>query len=142
MSGFVEEATLSYIIRDHNPALFQQRLQLLEHITDYLNQLHPGSVRLEIRQQYKNMREIVESQMHIVELAYRAMEAVGVKPIVKPIRGGTDGSQLSYKGLPCPNLFAGGLNFHGRYEFVPVQSMEKAVEVIVKIVEMNLSPTG
>ncbi len=137
MSGTVEEATLSYIIRDHNKDLFNNKLQLLEEIAQYLNKQYPGAVRLEIRQQYKNMREVVEPQIHIVDLAFKAMEAAGVKPKVKAIRGGTDGSQLSFKGLPCPNLFAGGLNFHGRYEFVPIQSMEKAVEVIVKIAEMN-----
>ncbi len=136
MSGTVEEASLSYIIRDHNKNIFSQRLKTLEEITSYLNVIYPGSVQLEIKQQYKNMREIVEPQIHIIDLAFNAMEAVGVKPMVRPIRGGTDGSQLSFKGLPCPNIFAGGLNFHGRYEFIPVQSMEKAVKVIVKIAEL------
>jgi tripeptide aminopeptidase len=137
MTGTVEEATLSYIIRDHDKNLFENRLKVLENIADYLNTQYPNAVHLEIKQQYRNMREIVEPQKHIIDLAFKAMEAAGVKPKVKPIRGGTDGAQLSFKGLPCPNIFAGGLNFHGRYEFIPIQSMEKAVEVIVKIAELN-----
>jgi tripeptide aminopeptidase len=92
------------------------------------------TAKLDIKQQYRNMREIVEPQKHIIELAENAMREVGVMPIVRPIRGGTDGAQLSFKGLPCPNIFAGGLNFHGRYEWLPIQSMEKAVNVIVKII--------
>jgi len=138
MNGTVEEATLSYIIRDHDSNRFEQRLKRLQDATDYLNKAYPeGTVRLEIKQQYRNMREIVEPKRHIIELAERAMRETGVTPIVRPIRGGTDGAQLSFKGLPCPNIFAGGLNFHGRYEWIPVQSMEKAVMVIVKIVELN-----
>jgi tripeptide aminopeptidase len=135
MNGTVEEATLSYIVRDHDANRFEQRLKRLQDTTDYLNKIYPeGTVRLEIKQQYRNMREIVEPQKHIIELAERAMRETGVTPIVHPIRGGTDGAQLSFKGLPCPNIFAGGLNFHGRYEFIPVQSMEKAVGVIVKMI--------
>ena len=138
MNGTVEEASLSYIVRDHDAKRFEQRLKRLQDITDYLNKVYPeGTVRLEIKQQYRNMREIVEPQKHIIELAERAMRETGVTPIVRPIRGGTDGAQLSYKGLPCPNIFAGGLNFHGRYEWIPVQSMEKAVAVIVKIAELE-----
>jgi len=137
MNGTVEEASLSYIVRDHDAKRFEQRLQRLQDTTDYLNKVYPeGTLRLEIKQQYRNMREIVEPQKHIIELAERAMRETGVMPIVRPIRGGTDGAQLSYKGLPCPNIFAGGLNFHGRYEWIPVQSMEKAVAVIVKIAEL------
>ena len=98
-----------------------------------------GTVTVEVRDQYYNMREKVEPVMHIIDTAFAAMEAVGVKPNVKPIRGGTDGAQLSFKGLPCPNIFAGGLNFHGRYEFVPIQNMEKAMNVIVKIAELVAS---
>ena len=98
-----------------------------------------GTVTLELRDQYYNMREKIEPVMHIIDIAFAAMEAVGVKPNVKPIRGGTDGAQLSFKGLPCPNIFAGGLNFHGRYEFVPIQNMEKAMNVIVKIAELVAS---
>jgi tripeptide aminopeptidase len=139
MSGTVEEATLSYIVRDHNSARFEQRLKLLQDVTDYLNKVYPeGTVKLEIKQQYRNMREIVEPQKHIIELAENAMQEAGVTPIVRPIRGGTDGAQLSFKGLPCPNIFAGGLNFHGRYEWIPIQSMEKAIKVIVKIIELNV----
>jgi len=138
MTGNVEEATLSYIIRDHDRNRFEQRLKRLEDLTAYFNKIYPeGTVQLEIKQQYRNMREIVEPQKHIIELAERAMREAGVTPVIRPIRGGTDGAQLSFKGLPCPNIFAGGINFHGRYEFIPVQSMEKAVRVIVKIVELN-----
>ncbi|MDR3340424.1 MAG: peptidase T [Candidatus Symbiothrix sp.] len=138
MTGTVEEATLSYIVRDHDKTKFEHRLQLLQNVTDYLNKAYSeGTVQLEIKQQYRNMREIVEPQQHIIELAKKAISEVGIEPLVRPIRGGTDGAQLSFKGLPCPNIFAGGLNFHGRYEWIPVQSMEKAVKVIVKIVELN-----
>jgi tripeptide aminopeptidase len=137
MTGTVEEATLSYIIRDHDGHRFEQRLQLLQHACDYLNTIYPpGTVRPKIKRQYRNMREVLESQKHIVALAEKAMTAAGVTPVIRPIRGGTDGAQLSFKGLPCPNIFAGGLNFHGRYECLPVQSMEKAVRVIIKIAEL------
>jgi tripeptide aminopeptidase len=132
----VEDANLSYIIRDHNKDQFEQRLKKIQDVTDYLNKVYPpNTVQLEIKQQYRNMREIIEPQKHIVDLAENAMKALGIKPLVRPIRGGTDGAQLSFKGLPCPNIFAGGLNFHGRYEWISVQSMEKAVQVIVKIIE-------
>jgi len=137
MKGTVEEAELSYIIRDHDAAKFECRLKQLEEITRYLNTIYPDVIQLEIKQQYRNMREIVEPQKHIIELVEKAMSEVGITPLVRPIRGGTDGAQLSFKGLPCPNIFAGGLNMHGRYEFVPVQSMEKAVQVIVKMVELK-----
>ena len=134
MSGTVEEATLSYIIRDHDREKFEQRLKTIQAVAGRINENYQRDlVKLEIKQQYRNMREIVEPQQHIIDLAKRAMIDSGVTPIVRPIRGGTDGAQLSFKGLPCPNLFAGGLNFHGRYEFIPIQSMEKAVSVIVKI---------
>jgi len=136
MTGNVEEASLTYIVRDHDRNKFEQRLKRLEDITDYFNKIYPeGTVRLEIKQQYRNMREIVEPKKHIIDLAEKAMIEAGITPIIRPIRGGTDGAQLSFKGLPCPNLFAGGMNFHGRYEWIPVQSMEKAVKVIVKIIE-------
>ena len=134
MSATVEEATLSYIVRDHDANKFEHRLRKLEDITEYLNKIYPnGTVKLDIKQQYRNMREIVEPQKHIIGLAENAMKECGIQPCVRPIRGGTDGAQLSFKGLPCPNIFAGGLNFHGRYEFIPVQSMEKAVQLIVRI---------
>lgn len=136
LSGTVDSATLGYIIRDHSRELFENRKKLMQEVVDFINKLYPDSTTVEIKDQYYNMREKVEPVKHIVDLAFEAMEAVGVKPIVKPIRGGTDGAQLSFKGLPCPNIFAGGHNFHGRYEFVPVQSMEKAVNVIVKIAEL------
>lgn len=138
MTGTVEEATLSYIIRDHDSGKFADRLRVLQEITDYMNKVYPeGTVHLEIRQQYRNMREIVESKRYIVDLAEKAMQELGITPVIRPIRGGTDGAQLSFKGLPCPNIFAGGFNFHGKYEWIPIQSMEKAVKVIVKIIELN-----
>ena len=138
MRGNVEEATLAYIVRDHDQNRFEQRLQRLQDITDYLNKIYPkGTVRLEIEQQYRNMREIVEPQKHIIELAEKAIQETGLTPVIRPIRGGTDRARLSFKGLPCPNIFTGGMNFHGRYEWIPIQSMEKAVRVIVKIAELN-----
>ena len=137
MTGSVEEATLSYIVRDHERNLFEQKKQLLQLLVDRMNGMHPESTRLEIRDQYYNMREVVEPQKHIIDIAFEAMTAVGVKPLVKPIRGGTDGARLSFMGLPCPNIFAGGLNFHGRYEFMPVKSLEKSMETIIKITELT-----
>lgn len=139
VSGTVDSATVGYIIRDHDRNLFEGRKRLMLETVDFINKLYPNSTTVEIKDQYYNMREKVEPVKHIVDMAFEAMEAVGVTPIVKPIRGGTDGAQLSFKGLPCPNIFAGGHNFHGRYEFVPVQSMEKAVEVIVKLAEIVAS---
>lgn len=136
-NGNVEETTVSYIIRDHDRAHFESRKKEVEHLVHKVNAEYGlGIATLELRDQYYNMREKIEPVMHIIDTAFTAMEAVGVKPSVKPIRGGTDGAQLSFKGLPCPNIFAGGLNFHGRYEFVPIQSMEKAMKVIVKIAEL------
>lgn len=137
MEGTVEKSTLSYIIRDHDRDRFERRKKEILHLVNKINaEFGENTATLEIRDQYYNMREKVEPVMHIVDLAFEAMEAVGVKPNVKPIRGGTDGSRLSYEGLPCPNIFAGGHNFHGRFEFVPVQSMEKAMMVVVKIAEL------
>lgn len=137
MEGAVENASLSYIIRDHDRDRFERRKKEIVHLANKINaEFGPETATVEMRDQYYNMREKVEPVMHIVDLAFEAMEAVGVKPNVKPIRGGTDGSRLSYEGLPCPNIFAGGHNFHGRFEYVPVQSMEKAMMVIVKIVEL------
>ena len=137
MSGTVEEASLSYIIRDHVRTLFEEKKKQLEMWVKRMNEIHPGSTSLELRDQYYNMREVVEPKKHIVDLAFEAMEAVGVKPLVKPIRGGTDGARLSFMGLPCPNIFAGGLNFHGRYEFLPVNSLEKSMQTIIKITELS-----
>jgi tripeptide aminopeptidase len=112
----------------------------MQRITDYMNAKYSGgTVALELKDQYYNMREKVEPVYHVVSTAINAMEAVGVKPVVKPIRGGTDGARLSYMGLPCPNLFAGGENFHGKHEYVPVESMVKATEVLLKIVELYAS---
>ena len=137
MTGSVEEATLSYIIRDHDRKLFEEKKELLRMLVDKMNEAHPGCAHLELRDQYYNMREVVEPQKHIVDLAFEAMTSVGVEPIVKPIRGGTDGARLSFMGLPCPNIFAGGLNFHGRYEFLPVRSLEKSMETVIKIIELS-----
>ncbi len=133
IDGSVEQTTLTYIIRDHDRDRFERRKRELEHLTRKTNNEFPGCATIEIKDQYYNMREKVEPLMHIVEIAEQAMRDAGVTPKVQPIRGGTDGAQLSFKGLPCPNIFAGGLNFHGRYEFVPVQSMEMARDVIVQI---------
>lgn len=137
IQGDVEQTTLSYIIRDHSRERFESRKKEMEHLVRKINsEFGEGTATLELRDQYYNMREKIEPVMHIIDIAFAAMEATGVKPNVKPIRGGTDGAQLSFKGLPCPNIFAGGMNFHGRYEFVPIQSMEKAMMVIVKIAEL------
>lgn len=136
MVGSVEQAVLQYIVRDHSRELFEQKKQLLEQITAQLNKKYPGMVSLEMHDQYYNMREIVEPKKYIVDLASEAMEAVGVKPQIKPIRGGTDGARLSFMGLPCPNLFTGGHNFHGRYEYIPVPSLQKSMETVVKIAEL------
>lgn len=140
VNGSVEETTLSYIIRDHNPLLFQDKKELLSKITNYLNLKYGAqTITLELKDQYYNMKEKIEPVFHIIEMARKAMESCGITIKEVPIRGGTDGSRLSFMGLPCPNLFAGGHNFHSRFEFVPVKSMEKAVEVIVKIIELNSS---
>lgn len=137
VTGEVEQTTVSYIIRDHDRARFEARKQEMERLTDAINaEYGAGVATLELRDQYYNMREQIEPVMHIIDTAFAAMKAVGVEPRIKAIRGGTDGAQLSFKGLPCPNIFAGGLNFHGRYEFVPIQNMEKAMNVIVKIAEL------
>ena len=138
MQGEVEQTTLSYIIRDHDRARFEARKQQMQRLADALNaEYGEGTVALELHDQYYNMRQQIEPVMHVVDIARRAMLEAGVEPRVKAIRGGTDGAQLSFKGLPCPNIFAGGLNFHGRYEFVPIPSMEKAMQVVVKIVELT-----
>lgn len=139
ISGTVDAATVGYIIRDHDREIFEKRKKVMLDTIAFINKLYPDSTTVEIKDQYYNMREKVEPVKHVVDLAFDAMTAVGVTPIVKPIRGGTDGARLSFMGLPCPNIFAGGHNFHGRYEFVPIQSMEKAVQVIVKIAELVTS---
>ena len=136
-NGDVEQTTVAYIIRDHDRARFESRKKKIERFVSEINaEYGEGTATFELRDQYYNMREKIEPVMHIIDTAFAAMEAIGVKPNVKPIRGGTDGAQLSFKGLPCPNIFAGGLNFHGRYEFAPIQNMEKAMKVIVKIAEL------
>jgi len=136
MEGSVENASIQYIIRDHDRSKFEQKKVLIQQCADFLNLRYPNTVTLELRDQYFNMREMVEPVYHIVKIAETAMEQVGVKPVVVPIRGGTDGARLSYMGLPCPNIFAGGHNFHGKFEFVPLQSIEKAVDVILKIIQL------
>ena len=133
IQGSVEQTVLTYIIRDHDRNRFESRKKEIEHLVRKTNTEYPGSTSVEMGDQYYNMREKIEAVMQIINYAEEAMRMAGVKPKVQPIRGGTDGAQLSFKGLPCPNIFAGGLNFHGRYEFVPVPSMEKASEVIVNI---------
>lgn len=139
INGTVEETTLSYIIRDHDRARFEQRKQTVQAIARHINaEYGEGTVEVELRDQYFNMREKIEPVMHVIDLAKEAMKAVGVTPVVKPIRGGTDGARLSFEGLPCPNIFAGGENFHSRSEYLPVHSMEKAMEVILQIVKMNI----
>lgn len=136
MNGTVEETTLSYIIRDHDRARFESRKRELEHLVRKVNrEFGEGTVEIEIRDQYYNMREKIEPVMHIVDLAKEAMTAVGVTPNVKPIRGGTDGARLSFEGLPCPNIFAGGENFHSRYEYLPIPSLEKAKDVVLEIIK-------
>ncbi|RYC53293.1 peptidase T [Flagellimonas olearia] len=139
IKGEIENAQIDMIIRDHDAIHFQARKELLSNISEKLTQKHGDCITVEIEDQYRNMREKVEPVFHIVEIAQEAMESLGIEPIIKPIRGGTDGSQLSFMGLPCPNIFAGGHNFHGKYEYVPLESMEKAVKVIVKICELTAS---
>lgn len=138
MKGEVEKTVLEYIIRDHDMELFQNRKKQFQQIVDQMNKkLSSDLIQVEIKDQYFNMREKVEPVMHIVDIAEEAMKQLDIKPLIKAIRGGTDGSQLSYKGLPCPNIFAGGHNFHGRYEFVAIESMEKARDVIIKIAKIT-----
>lgn len=137
MIGAVEDTKLQYIIRDHDRSHFEARKNVINKLAEDLNtQYGQDIISIEIKDQYFNMREKIEPVMHIVDIAEKAMIEANIKPLVKPIRGGTDGSQLSYMGLPCPNIFAGGHNFHGRYEYVPVESMQKAIEVIVNIAQL------
>ena len=138
MNGEVEKTELEYIIRDHDMKLFQNRKAQFQKVADDLNtKLGSNLIEVEIKDQYFNMREKIEPVMHIVDIAEEAMKQLNIKPIIKAIRGGTDGSQLSYKGLPCPNIFAGGHNFHGRYEYVAAESLQLATDVIVKIVKIT-----
>lgn len=142
LNGTIEETVLELIIRDHNKKKFEKRKELIEKIVrkinkKFANQFGEDIVIAEIADQYYNMKEKVLPVKYIVDIAEKAMRELKIKPLIKPIRGGTDGSQLSYKGLPCPNIFAGGHNFHGKYEYIPAESMQKAVEVIVKIAELT-----
>ena len=137
VKGNVESATMSYIIRDHDRDRFEDRKRTIEATVKALNQKYgEGSITAEIKDQYYNMKEKIDPQMHVIDVVLHAMQTCGVTPRVKPIRGGTDGAQLSFKGLPCPNIFAGGVNFHGPYEFVSIQSMEKAQQVIIEICKL------
>ena len=142
VNGEVEQTTVSYIIRDHDSTRFEARKATMQRLADFINaEYGEGTVTLELKDQYYNMRRQIEPVMHVIDIAFQAMKEAGVEPCVRAIRGGTDGAQLSFKGLPCPNIFAGGLNFHGRYEFVPIPSMEKAMNVIVKIAELAAAHT-
>lgn len=132
--GNVEEAEMIYIIRDHDFDKFEQKKKLMLEITEFLNMKYGTCITLEMKDQYYNMRKQIEPHMHVFEKAVQAIKEAGIKPIVHPIRGGTDGAQLSYRGLPCPNIFAGGHNFHGKMEYLPLESMEKASEVILRII--------
>ena len=137
--GEVEKTKLDYIIRDHNLEKFNKKKERIEIIASYLNEKYGvGTVKVEMTDSYYNMKEKILPHMHIIETAKKAMENLNIKPIIVPIRGGTDGARLSYMGLPCPNLCTGGHNFHGRYEYIPVQSMEKVVELLIEIVKLNV----
>ena len=138
LNGTVEQTTLSYIIRDHDRARFEGRKEAMQQIVRQINEQYgEGTAQIELRDQYYNMREKIEPVMHIIDLAKKAMEAVGVTPVVKPIRGGTDGARLSFEGLPCPNIFAGGENFHSRFEYLPIPSLKAAMNVILEIVRIK-----
>ena len=138
LKGCTEGAQLSYIIRDHDRKKFEARKGFIEECVAKMNEKYgEGTVTAEVKDQYYNMKEKIDPQMHVIDLVLKAMQECGVAPKVKPIRGGTDGAQLSFKGLPCPNIFAGGVNFHGPYEFISIQSMQKAMDVVVKICELT-----
>jgi len=137
LSGTVDHAVMKYIIRDHSKEKFESKKEYMKDVVDFLNRKYGNIINIEIEDSYYNMREKIEPHMEIIELAKKSMEELNIKPIVKPIRGGTDGAKLSYMGLPCPNLFTGGYNFHGRFEFIPTESMELASKLIVKIIENN-----
>ena len=135
--GEVETATFSYIIRDHDMNLFEKKKETIRQCVDFINSKYgEGTANLDLKHQYYNMRKEVEPHYHIVEKAKKAMEIEGIVPHIKPIRGGTDGANLSFMGLPCPNIFAGGHNFHGKMEFIPLESMEKASKVILNIISL------
>jgi len=137
MNGTVENTTITYIVRDHDRAKFESKKVFASECADFLNKRYGKEVvKAELKDQYFNMREKVEEVFHIVDIAEQAMIEIGIEPKIMPIRGGTDGSRLSYMGLPCPNIFAGGINFHGKFEYVPLESMEKATNVILKVIEL------
>ena len=138
ISSGIEQADLSYIIRDHDKQRFDVRKRFMQKCADTINYRYgEGTCELTLRDQYYNMKEMIDPCMHVIDLVLKAMQDCGVPPRVEPIRGGTDGAQLSFKGLPCPNIFAGGVNFHGPHEFVSIQVMEKAMQVIVRICELT-----
>ena len=135
ISGTVDETSLSYIIRDHSKEKFEEKKDLLREIVAFLNRKYPDSLELSMKDSYYNMREKVEPHKEIIDLAEKSMLELGIQPVIEPIRGGTDGSRLSYMGLICPNLFTGGYNFHGRFEFIPISAMKKGSALLQKIVE-------
>ena len=133
----VERAKMTYIIRDHDRDKFEQKKAFLQHCVDLLGKKYSGTgIQLDIKDQYYNMREKIEPFFHIVTLAEQAMRENGIEPVIRPVRGGTDGAHLSFMGLPCPNIFSGGHNFHSRYEFISLESMEKASQVIISIIQL------
>ncbi len=134
--GTVENTRISYIIRDHSKEKFAEKKELISQAVHYLNLKYNNILELDLKDSYYNMKEKIEPVIHIVDIAQKAMEDIGVKPVIKPIRGGTDGARLSYMGLPCPNIFTGGLNYHGKFEYVSIQGMEKAVYTILRIIEI------
>lgn len=136
IKGTVEESDIAYIIRDHDAALFERKKEMVQQCVDFINKKYGNVATADIKNQYRNMREMVEPHFEVVDNAIKALEMAGIMPKVQPIRGGTDGANLSFMGLPCPNIFAGGHNFHGRLEFVPVESMEKATQVILNILQI------
>lgn len=137
INGTVENTTISYIIRDHSRELFENKKRLLQETVDFLNKKYGDIITLELKDSYYNMKEMIEPKMFIIDLAKEAMENIGITPKIQPIRGGTDGARLSFMGLPCPNIFTGGFNFHGKYEYIPIQSMEKAVETVLEIIRLS-----
>jgi tripeptide aminopeptidase len=135
MQGTVEETTIAYIIRDHDRDRFENRKKEIQHLVSKINAEFPNCATLTLKDQYFNMREQIKPVMHVVNIVEESMKEVGINPKIRAIRGGTDGAQLSFKGLPCPNIFTGGHNFHGRFEYIPIQSMEKATELVLKIIQ-------
>ena len=136
IAGDVEETVMDYIIRDHDKQKFEEKKAYITRVADYLNQKYgQGTIELILKDSYHNMKEKIEPHMYLIDLAKEAMTDMGITPVVSPVRGGTDGARLSYMGLPCPNLCTGGHNYHGRFEYVCVQSMEKVVELLLKITE-------